>query len=136
MKALIKSLSTAWRHSKDGLWPPFQLAHSRYAGLICDAARMLRCVGCIQKFTNLLPTFRISSLHPARGYLTPIGVDEPKANLQLSRPSDCLNSRIVEKWVLKKNRRPDMHNNRNPGKVQRLLAKPMHISEKVRQHNV
>ena len=53
----------------------FQLAHSRYAGLTCHAARMLRRVGCIQKFTNLLRTFRISSLHPASGYLTPIGVD-------------------------------------------------------------
>ena len=53
----------------------FQLAYSRYAGLICHAARMLRRVGCIQKFTNLLRTFRISSLHPASGYLTPIGVD-------------------------------------------------------------
>jgi hypothetical protein len=53
----------------------FQLAHSRYAGLICHAARMLLRVGCIQKFTNLLRTFRISSLHPASGYLTPIGVD-------------------------------------------------------------
>jgi hypothetical protein len=59
---------------------------------------MLRRVGCIQKFTNLLRTFRISSLHPARGYLTPIGVDEPKA----SGPSDGLNRKIVEKWVLKK----------------------------------
>jgi hypothetical protein len=53
----------------------FQLAHSCYACLICQAARMLRRVGCIQKFTNLLRTFRISSLHPASGYLTPIGVD-------------------------------------------------------------
>jgi hypothetical protein len=50
-------------------------ACSRYAGLICHAARMLYCVGCIQTFTNLLCTFPISSLNPANGYLTPIGVD-------------------------------------------------------------
>src|SRR5215471_10960590 len=51
-----------------------QLDHSRYAGLICHAAQMLRCVGYIQEFTNLLRTFQISSLRPASGYLTPIGV--------------------------------------------------------------
>jgi hypothetical protein len=34
----------------------------------------------IQEFTNLLRIFRISSLRPASGYLTPIGGDEPKAN--------------------------------------------------------
>jgi len=32
-----------------------------------------------QQFTNLLRTFRISSLHPASGYLTPIGVDAGQA---------------------------------------------------------
>jgi hypothetical protein len=39
---------------------------------------MMRCVGYIQEFTNPLRTFRISSLRPG-GFLTPIGVDEPKA---------------------------------------------------------
>jgi ketosteroid isomerase-like protein len=39
---------------------------------------MLRWVGYIQEFTNLLRTFRISPLRPASGYLTPIGVDERK----------------------------------------------------------
>jgi hypothetical protein len=43
------------------------------------SALLLKIAGCIQEFTNLLRAFRISSLRPASGYLTPIGVDEPKA---------------------------------------------------------
>jgi hypothetical protein len=72
------------------------LAHSRYAGLICHAAQMLRCAGCIQEFTNLFRAFRISSLRPANGYLTLIGIDEPQLSL------DDLNRKVGGRLILQK----------------------------------
>jgi hypothetical protein len=66
----------------------FQLTHWRYAGLIRHAAQMVRCVGYILEFTNLLRTFRISSLRPASGYLTPIGVDATR-EATLSQGVSC-----------------------------------------------
>jgi hypothetical protein len=46
--------------------------------------------------------------------------------LQLSRPSHDLGGKGVEKGILEKYRRPDVHD-RKPGPVQCLLGEPMQL---------
>jgi hypothetical protein len=55
---------------------------------------MLRCVGYIQEFTNLLHAFRISSLRPANGYLTPIGVDGTKEDRKMASTEEVLDHHL------------------------------------------